>query len=207
MVAAFSRDMKFFQRHFMANEKIQAIFSSSSSSLDDADSIFRHIPQIIESNDRLRRALKDAFERDIFMKDFVDVVTTFLQEQDFYQPFLDYCRDVPLQKRMFSEATKFEKFRKCVSAAETAARAAAKGGGCVYDIITYLTMPMRHITRFHLVLNNLMSVGYLAGGLVDRDRIVAAAHVAKRFSERANTNQALTERADTLLKLFKILVC
>ena len=127
----------------------------------------------------------------------------------FTQPFYDYCRDIPLQKRVFTEAMKFPQFRKCVRELESTARSnnnKKHNPNSIAEIETFLIMPMNHLVRYHLLMDNVWKKAHLSEGDADVDAIRAADHLAVKFKEKANSEQAMTERAETLLKLFKRLV-
>ena len=189
--------MIFFKRHFMSHPRLNAVFSS-----DDSESIFAFIPEMINATADLFKAVDEEFRRDVFMLKVPSILSDFLKKESFTQPFLNYCRDVPLQKRIFSEAMGFSNFKKWIETLEKA----AKEKGMSDNIVTYLMRPMLHLVRYHLVLNNVASRAHMAGGDTDVGAIHAAHHLAIKFSERANAAQAITERAETLLKLFKRLV-
>ena len=196
-VATYVLDMTFFRDHFMSDPTLQKIFSSN-----DRNSIFYNIPLILDAVNRLYEELKKSFHHDIFMGGFIEIITRFLNDGEFTQPFLHYCRDIPLQKRTFSEAMRYHKFSQCVADLE----ASAKELGKDLEIQTYLKMPLQHLVRYHLILNGAMNLVHTAPGRADIHAIQAADHLAIKFAERANANQAMTERTETLVRLFKRLV-
>ena len=75
-----------------------------------------------------------------------------------------------------------------------------------YEIQEYFMQPLRHISRYRLILDNVANRVHMATGKLDVGIVTTAQHLALRFSQKADAVNSLTERADTLVKLFKVLV-